>query len=161
MPALENKTLSLCITFWNKPCLRIPGTTASFSCQPLDMTFLAHAMGSEGNKLVFIVGMVRRFPIQLAVIVGHHAMIATGPLGGKTVETGLVIASRDCVAADCIGARLLGFEPQGVRHLFEAGRLSLGETHTKRMHIKGISLTEAVHALTKAAYGEPLKFMHA
>lgn len=49
-------------------------------------------------------------------------MIGTGPLGGHVVETGLVIASTDALAADVVGARLLGFQPQAVRHL-EAGRL--------------------------------------
>ena len=31
-------------------------------------------------------------------------MIGTGPLGGHAVETGLVIASTDAVAADVVGA---------------------------------------------------------
>src|SRR3954469_4042519 len=35
----------------------------------------------------FIAAMARRFPIHLAVIVGHPAMIGTGPLGGYTFET--------------------------------------------------------------------------
>jgi uncharacterized protein (DUF362 family) len=61
--------------------------------------------------------MARRFPIQLAITVGHPATIATGPLGGHAVETGLVIASEDALAADVVGARLLGFNVQGVRHL--------------------------------------------
>lgn len=39
----------------------------------------------------------------------------------------MAIASTGAVAADVVGARLLGFEPQGVRHLWEAGRLGLGE----------------------------------
>lgn len=57
----------------------------------------------------FIAVMARRFPIDLAITVGHPAMIATGPLGGYPVETGMVIASTDAVAADVVGARLLGF----------------------------------------------------
>jgi hypothetical protein len=48
----------------------------------------------------FIAAMLRRFPVRLAIIAGHPAMIGTGPLGGMAVETGLVIASRDPVAAD-------------------------------------------------------------
>ena len=34
----------------------------------------------------FIAAMARRFPIGLAIIVGHPAMIGTGPLGGHAVE---------------------------------------------------------------------------
>src|SRR5205085_3514042 len=65
----------------------------------------------------FIAAMAKRFPIDLAITVGHPAMIASGPLGGHAVETGLVIASTDALAADVVGAKLLGFNVQAVRHL--------------------------------------------
>src|SRR5690606_2442021 len=82
-----------------------------------------HAHPFFADMHSFIAAMAKRFPIDLAVTVGHPAMIATGPLGGYAVETGLVIASTDPLAADIVGARLLGFEVQGVRHLWEAARL--------------------------------------
>jgi uncharacterized protein (DUF362 family) len=106
----------------------------------------------------FIAAMARRFPIDLAITVGHPAMIATGPLGGHPVETGLVIASTDAVAADVVGANLLGFHPQAVRHLWEAGRLGLGETKTERMQFPVLGLQEAIEAFTEAAYGRRLTF---
>jgi uncharacterized protein (DUF362 family) len=108
----------------------------------------------------FIAAMAKRFPIHLAIIAGHPAMIGTGPLGGHAVETGLVIASTDPVAADVVGARLLGFRPQAVRHLWEAGRLGLGETDVERMEFPALSLGEAIGAFT-TAYGERLTFEHA
>ncbi len=104
----------------------------------------------------FIAAMAKRFPISLAITVGHPAMIATGPTGGIPVETGLVIASTDPVAADCVGARLLGFEAQAVRHLWEAGRLGLGETDTERMTFPAMDLAEAAEAFTAAAYGKAI-----
>ncbi len=109
----------------------------------------------------FIAAMAKRFPIHLAITVGHPAMIGTGPLGGHAVETGLVIASTDALAADVVGAKLLGFEVQGVRHLWEAARLKLGESDTDKMTFPAMSLREAVEAFTQAAYGERLTFEHA
>jgi uncharacterized protein (DUF362 family) len=109
----------------------------------------------------FIATMAARVPIHLAVTVGHPAMIGTGPLGGHVVETGLVIASTDALAADVVGARLLGFEPQAVRHLWEAGKLGLGETDVQRMEFPALTLREAVEAFTEAAYGKRLTFEHA
>jgi uncharacterized protein (DUF362 family) len=106
----------------------------------------------------FIAAMAKRFPIQLAITVGHPAMIATGPLGGHAVETGLVIASTDPLAADVVGAHLLGFSPQAVRHLWEAERLGLGETDTDEMEFPAMSLKQAIEAFTEAAYGERLTF---
>jgi uncharacterized protein (DUF362 family) len=109
----------------------------------------------------FIAAMAKRFPIHLAVTVGHPAMIATGPLGGHAVETGLTIASTDSLAADVVGARLLGFTSQAVRHLWEATRLGIGEGSLDRMEFRGLTLKEAIGAFTEAAYGRRLDFDHA
>lgn len=106
----------------------------------------------------FIAAMAKRFPIDLAITVGHPAMIASGPLGGHAVETGLVVASTDALAADVVGAKLLGFNLQAVRHLWEASRLGLGESDTEKMEFPGLSLREAIQAFTEAAYGERLTF---
>jgi len=109
----------------------------------------------------FIAAMAKRFPIDLAITVGHPAMIGTGPLGGHAVETGLVIASTDPLAADVVGARLLGFKPQAVRHLWEARRLGIGESDEAKMRFPRLSLADAIEAFTLAAYGERLRFEHA
>jgi len=106
----------------------------------------------------FIAAMCKRFPIHVAINVGHPAMIATGPLGGLAVETGLVIASTDPVAADVMGAKLFGFGPQAVRHLWEAGRLGLGETDVNKLSFPVLRPVEAVQLFTKAAYGRELSF---
>jgi uncharacterized protein (DUF362 family) len=108
----------------------------------------------------FIAAMAKRFPIHLAITVGHPAMIGTGPLGGHAVETGLVIASTDSLAADVVGARLLGFQPQAVRHLWEASRLGVGESRVEAMEFPALSLRRAIEAFTLAAYGERLTFEH-
>jgi uncharacterized protein (DUF362 family) len=108
----------------------------------------------------FIAAMAKRFPIDLAITTGHPAMIGTGPLGGHAVETGLVIASTDAVAADAVGAHLLGFGVQAVRHLWEAGRLGLGETDPRKMAFPAMQLRDAIEVFTSAAYGERLTFEH-
>ena len=104
----------------------------------------------------FIAAMYKRFPSQLAITVGHPAMIGTGPLGGYTFETGLCIASTDPLAADVVGARMLGFNPEAVQHLWEAGRMGLGETDTEKMQFPGLSLEDAIGIFTQAAYGQKL-----
>jgi uncharacterized protein (DUF362 family) len=106
----------------------------------------------------FIAAMARRFPIQLAITVGHPAMIGTGPLGGHVVETGLVIASTDPLAADVVGAKLLGFQVQAVRHLWEASRLGIGEADLEKMAFPAMRLEDAIGAFTTAAYGRALRF---
>jgi uncharacterized protein (DUF362 family) len=120
-----------------------------------------HANQFFADMHSFIAAMAKRFPINLAITVGHPAMIGTGPLGGHAVETGIVIASTDALAADVVGARLLGFTTQAVRHLWEAARLGLGESNLERMRFPGLSLREAIGRFTEAAYGRRLDFEHA
>jgi uncharacterized protein (DUF362 family) len=120
-----------------------------------------HANDFFADMHSFIAAMAKRFPIDLAITVGHPAMIGTGPLGGHTFETGLVIASTDALAADVVGARLLGFTAQAVRHLWEAARLGVGESEIDRMRFPALSLREAIGRFTEAAYGRRLDFEHA
>jgi uncharacterized protein (DUF362 family) len=105
----------------------------------------------------FIAAMAKRFPIHLALTVGHPAMVGRGPLGGHVVETGLVIASTDPLAADVVGARLLGFNLQAVRHLWEAARLGVGESDLQQIEFPAMSLQQAVQAFGEAVYGKPLR----
>jgi uncharacterized protein (DUF362 family) len=114
------------------------------------------------DKQAFLVGMLMRFPIDLAIITGHPAMIGTGPVGGKAVETGLVIAGRNAVSVDSVGARLLGFETLAIQHIRQAAEFGLGvpltpiggESGQGRLRIVGISVEEATAVFRKAAYGE-------
>jgi uncharacterized protein (DUF362 family) len=115
------------------------------------------------DKQAFLVGMLMRFPIDLAIVTGHPAMIGKGPVGGKAVETGLVIAGRNPVSVDSVGAFLLGFETLGVQHLRQAEQLGLGVAYTSRteegkpshrLKIKGVTVEQAVKVFRKAAYGE-------
>jgi hypothetical protein len=55
----------------------------------------------------------------------------------------------------------LGFRPQAVRHLWETGRLGLGETDTDQMEFPALSLRQGIEAFTEAAYGRRLTFEHA
>lgn len=114
------------------------------------------------DKQAFLVGMLMRFPIDLAVVTGHPAMIGKGPVGGKAVETGIVIAGRNAVSVDSVGAHLLGFETLAVQHIRQAAELGLGvpltpvggESGGGRLKIEGVSVEEAAKSFRKAAYGE-------
>jgi uncharacterized protein (DUF362 family) len=114
------------------------------------------------DKQAFLVGMLMRFPIDLAIITGHPAMIGTGPVGGKAIDTGLVIAGRNAVSVDSVGAHLLGFETLAIQHIRQAAEFGLGvpltpiggESGQGRLQIVGVSVEEATKVFRKAAYGE-------
>ena len=109
----------------------------------------------------FIAAMAKRFPIGLAVTTGHPAMVGYGPVGGRAVETGLVIASTDPLAADAVGAQLLGFEVQGVRHLWEAARLGVGDPDVEGYDFPALDLSSAFSIFSRAAFGKEFSLEHA
>ena len=103
----------------------------------------------------FIRCFAKKVPIDLSIISLDKAMIGTGPSDGMAVDTpGLVIASTDPVAADSIGARLLGFLPQAVCYLYGLYKDGLGEARPENMTILGLDLREAEKIFSKAAYGK-------
>ncbi|MDK2564056.1 DUF362 domain-containing protein [Romboutsia sedimentorum] len=103
----------------------------------------------------FIRSFANKVPIDLSIISCDKAMIGTGPTNGMAVDTpGLIIASTDPLAADAIGARLLGFLPQAVCYLYGLYKDGIGEVKPENMDIKGIDLVEAEKIFSKAAYGK-------
>jgi len=146
--------------------------TVTLALKNIAMSFPAadyygHPRASQANKHhffedlhSFIAAMHHRFPAQLAITVGHPAMVASGPVGGYTAETGIVIVSDDTLAADVVGARLLGFHVQGVRHLWEASRLGPGEADIEKMRFPAMSLQDAIKIYTRKVYGKEMTFQH-
>ncbi|MCT4617811.1 MAG: DUF362 domain-containing protein [Marinisporobacter sp.] len=105
----------------------------------------------------FIVAMVKKIPIDLAIISVDKSMIGTGPSEGKAVDTpGVIIAGTDPIATDTIGARLLGFLPQGVSYLYQLYREGIGVAEPEKMDLKGISLEEAERVFSKAAFQQEI-----
>lgn len=101
----------------------------------------------------FIRAMSEILPIDLSVLSANPAMIGTGPGKGIPKHTGIVIAGTDPYSVDTVGARLLGFKPQAVRYLYEAGQKGLGETDIQKMNFYGIPLVQAEKDFSLAAYG--------
>jgi uncharacterized protein (DUF362 family) len=105
----------------------------------------------------FIAAMAKKLPIDLAILSADKTMIGTGPNHGIAVDTkGLLIASTDAVAADTIGARMLGFLPQAVHYLYLLGQCGYGETDVNKMIMQGLPLKEAEKIFSMAAYGKEI-----
>ncbi len=114
-------------------------------------------LGIHDDLHGFIAAMAKKVPIDLAVISADKVMIGTGPSNGKAVDTkGMIIASTDALAADTVGARLLGFLPQGVHYLYSLYKSGYGEADTKKMMFRGVPLEEAERIFSQAAYGQEI-----
>ncbi|MCW4009651.1 MAG: DUF362 domain-containing protein [Candidatus Bathyarchaeota archaeon] len=63
----------------------------------------------------------------LTVIDGFVGMEGHGPIDGTPVKMDLIIASKDVVAADATGCRVMGIDPHSLRHIRTAHAKGLGE----------------------------------
>jgi uncharacterized protein (DUF362 family) len=72
----------------------------------------------------------------LAIIDGIVGMQGDGPIMGDPVRSGVVVVSRDLVAADVTGASLMGMNPEKVPYLMEAGRF-LGQARSELIEQRG------------------------
>ncbi len=72
----------------------------------------------------------------LTIIDGIVGMQGDGPIMGDPVRSGVVVVSRDLVAADVTGASLMGMNPEKVPYLMEAGRF-LGQARSELIEQRG------------------------
>mgnify|MGYP001040420768 CR=1 FL=1 len=92
-------------------------------------------------------GIIRELSIlvrpTLVVLDGTVSMIANGPTGGSLSDlkqTDTLIVSTDPVAADVLGARLLGLSPAQLPFIGEAAAAGAGIAEVDRLNIKELKL---------------------
>ena len=93
-----------------------------FGLIPSKWKFRYHRKGI--SKVVVDINSVLR--PSLVVIDGFIAMEGSGPVGGDPVNMDLVVAGRDVVETDWVGASIMGFDPRRVLHLALAVERGLG-----------------------------------
>jgi uncharacterized protein (DUF362 family) len=74
----------------------------------------------------------------LAIIDGREANIK-GELGGEIQTFNLMIFSQDPVAADAVGAKILGVNPLSIKHLQLAQEKGLGTADLEKIEIKELN----------------------
>jgi uncharacterized protein (DUF362 family) len=62
----------------------------------------------------------------LTVIDGLVAMEGSGPVHGRPIKMGLIVAGRDPVATDAVAARAMGFDPYSIGHIRRAAEKGIG-----------------------------------
>ncbi len=78
-----------------------------------------------------------RRPITLALMDGLVGMQGRGPINGYPIDLNVLLASRDPVALDATGMRLIGLEPLTSRHLVHAQSLDLGTLNEATISVDG------------------------
>lgn len=92
-----------------------------WGCLPDTMRGLHHQ--NLKYKLALIAQSVKP---RIVIIDGIYALDKHGPMYGEAVNTNLVVVADNPVAADAMGARLIGFSPQQIEHIAVADKMGLG-----------------------------------
>jgi len=75
------------------------------------------------------------FP-HLAIIDGTTGMEGMGPSYGAKKEAGLIVAGNNPVCTDAVAARLMGFKPEEIPHLYLSAEKGLGEIQLEKLSIE-------------------------
>jgi uncharacterized protein (DUF362 family) len=73
----------------------------------------------------------------LSVIDGFEGMEGNGPIGGTRVDHRVCVVSTDYLAADTVGASLMGIDPADIGYLFYLAAAKVGESDVSKMEIIG------------------------
>jgi uncharacterized protein (DUF362 family) len=87
------------------------------------------------HELIAKINQIR--PVSIALMDGLVGMQGRGPINGYPINLNVLLASRDPVALDATGMRLIGLEPFTSRHLLEAQRLGLGTLVEDQIQVDG------------------------
>jgi uncharacterized protein (DUF362 family) len=84
-----------------------------------------------------VVDMVRANKLGLVVIDGSVAMEGNGPTGGTPVPMNAIVAGTNPLAADMVGAHLMGFDPAEIPTFAFANRAGLRPGHLEEIELRG------------------------
>jgi uncharacterized protein (DUF362 family) len=106
--------------------------------------FMKRRFHCEGLNMG-IVDLCKAVKPRLALIDGTYAM---DQVARKEQPVGLLIASYDCVAADVISSKIMGFDPRRIDHLTLAERAGLGVADEGKIAVVGEALPGLVGKYT-------------
>ena len=104
---------------------------------------LARDLGREVMQQA-LVDLNSVVPSHLTIIDGLYGMEGPGsPVNGRPVKMDLLIGSRDIVAAEAVGAAVMGFDPAGLSYLRAAVERGLGAEHRlEAIDVRGVRVEE-------------------
>jgi uncharacterized protein (DUF362 family) len=73
----------------------------------------------------------------MGVVDGFEAMEGNGPSWGTPISAKIALASTDCLAMDCLGTKLMGFDPSAILYLTSMGQAGMGQTDMGKIDVLG------------------------
>jgi uncharacterized protein (DUF362 family) len=76
-------------------------------------------------------------PVTLALMDGIVGMQGRGPINGYPINLNVLLASRDPVALDATGMRLIGLNPHESTHIVHCARIGIGQVESECIAVDG------------------------
>ncbi len=113
-----------------------------FGCVATRSRKQAHNLGVHEKFAGAVVDIFSAVKPALAVMDAVVGMEGEGPQHGRPRHTGLIMASRDCVALDSVASTLIGFNPLEILTVRNAAARGLGEGELDAIDIAGERLDD-------------------
>lgn len=148
------RTVTECDCLINLPCLKVHnGESQVTLC-------MKNLMGCLTRPRAFMHREFNHRVLDLMRAVGHSELNLIdgfvghegGEIHGDPVGTELLIASRDPVAADTVGAAVMGFGEGEVGHIALAGELGLGRASWEEIELRGPAIEQVRHPFRRARF---------
>ncbi len=117
--------------------------------------YMIHGGGTRGIHYN-LAALAPRLHPHLAVIDGFEGMEGEGPVGGTPVDHRVCVVSTDWLAADTVGAELMGLGIGKVGHLTYAARAGMGQADLNKIEILGPALKDHIKIYKEPADMERL-----
>jgi len=148
------RTVTECDCLVNLPCLKIHGGESQATL------CLKNLMGCLSRPRSFMHRNFNRRVIDLLRAVAHSELNLIdglvgherGEIHGTPMGMELLIASRDPVAADAVGAAVMGFEEGEVGHIALAGGMGLGQASLDEIELQGPAIERVRRPFRRARW---------
>jgi uncharacterized protein (DUF362 family) len=81
----------------------------------------------------------------LAVIDGFESMEGDGPAWGTPFDSRVALASLDPLAADVVGTKIMGFDPQKILYLSAMTKAGMGQGDPAKIKVIGTPLDQCLY----------------
>ena len=147
------KTVVECDCIINAPCLKVHKWESRVTlCMKNMMGCIARSRSfmhqNFNQKIIDLMSVVNKSYVNIIDgIVGREG----DEIGGDAVGMGLIIASRDWVAADAVGAAVMGFAEGEVGHILLAEEHGFGVGRLENIEIRGTSIESVRRPFRRAS----------
>lgn len=134
---------------------RIAGVTLSIKNMMGAMTPKGSMHTNLSRKIADLASVIKpSIAVIDGIIAGEGHETSVDP-----VEMNLVIAGRDPVAVDAVGAAVMGVSPRTVKHLLYAERIGLGTCNLDEIEVVGSPIEEVMRKFRRSLSSRVLSFL--